>query len=63
MLLTRKLAVFLSRVNEVTSGGGNIFLVSGSLRRILNFLTMVFDCKVLWKLGKDEWNSVGFFRL
>ena len=22
-----------------------------------------FDCKVLWKLGQGEWNSVGFFVL
>ena len=22
-----------------------------------------FDCKVLWKLGRGEWNSVGFFVL
>ena len=21
------------------------------------------DCKVLWKLGEGEWNSVGFFVL
>ena len=42
MLLTRTLAMFLSRVNEIRSGGSNIFLVSGSLQRILNYLTMVF---------------------
>ena len=23
----------------------------------------IFDCKVLWMVGKDEWNSVGFFVL
>ena len=22
-----------------------------------------FDCKVLWVVGKGEWNSVGFFVL
>ena len=22
-----------------------------------------FDCKVWWMVGKDEWNSVGFFVL
>ena len=21
----------------------------------------IFDCKVLWMVGKGEWNSVGFF--
>ena len=21
----------------------------------------IFDCKVLWVVGKCEWNSVGFF--
>jgi len=23
----------------------------------------IFDCKVLWMVGADEWNSVGFFTL
>ena len=23
----------------------------------------IFDCKVLWVVGKGEWNSVGFFVL
>ena len=23
----------------------------------------IFDCKVLWMVAKDEWNSVGFFVL
>ena len=37
-LLTRKLPTFLSRLNEVSGGRGNICLVSGSVRRILEFL-------------------------
>ena len=41
-LLTRKLPLFLSRLNEISGGTGNICLVSGSLRRILKFLRMTF---------------------
>ena len=41
-LLTRKLPMFLSRFNEISSEGGNMCLVSGSLRRILKFLRMTF---------------------
>ena len=39
-LLTRKLPMFLSRLNEISGGRGNICLVSGSLRKILKFLRM-----------------------
>ena len=21
----------------------------------------IFDCKVLWMVGEDEWNSLGFY--
>ena len=63
-LLTKKLPKFLSRLNEMSGGRENMCLVSGSLRRILKFLRMTFfDCKVLWMVGKGEWNSVGFFVL
>ena len=41
-LLTRKFPMFLSRLNEIGGGRGNICLVSGSLRRILKFLRMTF---------------------
>ena len=41
-LLTRKLVMFLSHLNEIRGGRGNICLVSGSLRRILKFLRMTF---------------------
>ena len=64
-LLTKKLPKFLSRLNEMSGGRENMCLVSGSLRRILKFLRMTFffDSKVLWVVGKCEWNSVGFFVL
>ena len=41
-LLTRKLPMFLSCLNEISGGRGNICLVSGSLRIILKFLRMTF---------------------
>ena len=64
-LLTRKFPMFLSRLNEASSGRGNMCLILGSLRRILKFLIInaIFDCKVLWMVGEGEWNSVGFFVL
>ena len=27
------------------------------------FVNDIFDCKVLWMVGKGEWNSAGFFVL
>ena len=64
-VLTKKLPKFLSRLNEMGGGRENMCLVSGSLRRILKFSVEndIFDCKVLWVVGKCEWNSVGFFVL
>ena len=41
-LLTKKLPKFSSRLNEMSGGRENICLVSGSLRRILKFLRMIF---------------------
>ena len=41
-LLTTKLPMFLSRLNETSSGRGNMCLVLGSLQRILKFLRMTF---------------------
>ena len=41
-LLTRKLPMFLSRLNEISGGRGNMCLVSRSLRRILKALRMTF---------------------
>ena len=66
-LLTRKLPMLLSRLNEINGGREKMCLVSGSLGRILKFLRIlqyyIFDCKVLWLVGEGEWNSVGFFVL
>ena len=39
-LLTKKLPKFLSRLNEMSGGRKNMYLVSGSLQRILKFLRM-----------------------
>ena len=36
-LLTRKLLLFFSRLNEIRGGRENMFLLLGSLRRILKF--------------------------
>ena len=41
-LLTGKLPTFLSRLNEISGGRGNMCSVSGPLRRILKFLRMSF---------------------
>ena len=41
-LLTRKLPMFLSFLNEISGGRGNICLVSASLRRILKFSRIKF---------------------
>jgi len=41
-LLTRKLPMLSSRLNKISGGGGNMCLVSGSLRNILKFLRMAF---------------------
>ena len=41
-LLTRKLPMFLSPLNEISGGREKMCLVSGSLRRILKFLRMTF---------------------
>ena len=41
-LLNKKLPKFLSRLNEMSGGRGNMCLVSGSLRRILKFLRITF---------------------
>ena len=51
-LPTKKLPKFLSRLIEMSDGRENMYLVSGSLRRILKFLrTTFFYCKLLWMLG------------
>ena len=63
-LLTKKLPKFLSRLNEMSGGRENMCLVSGSFAENFEvFENDIFDCKVLWVVGKCEWNSVGFFVL
>ena len=42
LVQNRKLPMFLSHLNEISGGRGNICLVSGSLWRNLNFLRMTF---------------------
>ena len=41
-LLSKKLPKFLSRLNEMRGGRENMYLVSGTLRRILKSLRMTF---------------------
>ena len=41
-LLTKKLPKFLSCLNEMSGGRENMWLVSGSLQRILQFLRMTY---------------------
>ena len=63
-LLSRKFPMFFSRLNEISSGRGNVCLVSESV--VENFEVFendIFDCKVLCMVGEREWNSVGFFVL
>ena len=64
-ILTRKLPKFLSRLNEISGGRGNICLVSGPLtpENFEVFENVIFDCQVLWMVHEGEWNSVGFFVL
>ena len=69
-LLTRKLPMFLSRLNEISGGREKMCLVSGSLRRILNwsskeeldqFITAVNSfhpaLKYIWEISE---NSLAF---
>ena len=51
--------MFLSRVNEIRSGGG-CRLVFGLAKNFEFFDNDTCDCKVLWNLGEGELNSVGF---
>ena len=59
-LLTRKLPIFLSRLNETSGGNGNITLFSGSLRRILKFLRMIFWLPGL-VYGRRSWMELCWF--
>ena len=54
-LLTRKLPMFLSRLNEISGVRGSVCLVSRSLRGNFEaFESYIFDCKVLWMVGDCE---------
>ena len=64
MLLTRKLLMFLSRLNETSGGRGNLFSFGIIAENDFEvFENDIFDWKVLWMVGKGEWNCVGFFVL
>ena len=61
-LLTKKLPKFLSHLNEMSGDRKNMCLVSGSLWRILKFLT-IDKLQSFVVVGRGEWNSVSFFVL
>ena len=61
--LTKKSPVFLSRLNEKSGGRWNMFSFGIIAESFEVFENNIFDCKVLWMVGADEWNSVGFFAL
>ena len=62
-LLTKKLPKFLSRLNKMSGGKENVFSFGVIAENFEVFENDIFDCKVLWVVGKCEWNSVGFFVL
>ena len=62
-LLTKKLPKFLSRLNEMSGGRENMLSFGIIAENFEVFENDIFDCKVLWMVGKGEWNSVSFFVL
>ena len=60
-LLTKKLPKFLSRLNEMSGGREYVFSFGIIAENFEVFENDIFDRKVLWMVGKGEWNSVGFF--
>ena len=51
-----------SRLNEIRSGRGNMFLVLESgYGEVLD--SDIFHCKVLWVVSAGERNSIGFLAL
>ena len=62
-LLTKKLPKCLSRLNEMSGGKENMFSFGIIAENFEVFENDIFDSKVLWVVGKCEWNSVGFFVL
>ena len=61
--LTKRLLKFLSRLNGMSSGRENVFSFGIIAENFEVFENENFDSKVLWKVSKGEWNSVGFFVL
>ena len=64
-LLTRKLPMLLSRLNEIRGSREKMFSfgIIAENFRVFEIINYIFDCKVLWLVGEGEWNSVGFFVL
>ena len=63
-ILTKKLPKFLSHLNEMSGARENMCLLSGSfVENFEVFENNILDYKVLWMVGKGEWNSVDFFVL
>ena len=65
VLLTKKLPKFLSCLNEMSGGRENNYVFSFGIiaGNFEVFENDIFDCKVLWMVGKGEWNSASFFVL
>ena len=55
--------MFLSRLNEISGGRGNMCLVFFGIieGNFEVFRHAIFDCNVLRVVGEGEWKSVGFF--
>ena len=62
-LLTRKLPMLFSRLNEISVGRRNRFSFGIIAENFEVFGNDIFDCKALWVGSKGVWNSVGFFVL
>ena len=64
VLLTRKLPMFLSRLNEISGGRGNVFSFGIIAENFEVFENDSSHYKVLWiTVGEGEWDSVGVFVL
>ena len=54
----------MSHLNEMSGARENMCLLSGSfVENFEVFENNILDYKVLWMVGKGEWNSVDFFVL
>ena len=63
--MTTKIAMFLSRLNEISGDCEKIVLVSGSLcmEELKILQNNDFDCMVVWMKGNCEWRSLILFLL